>query len=307
MFNRSIAVATTLLSACLFAANPPPHRPPASDPTTIQSEWGSQTDEEMQNSVSELKREMQTRLQLTRAKISATETNYFLFYSNLPQSEAKKWCGLLDRMYDRLAELFAVPKGKNIWRGKAAIVVFLARDDFLNFEKASYHNEVNNKAGFCHQFKNGNVEVVFYRFGSDLEFARVLTHESTHGFLYRYRSPVHITSWANEGLAEVMEFELVPHAGLKQANDAKARSELHRPKPLDKFFETEAIENFQYPIARTLCEFMIRQNKQMYVQFINGMKDGQDWRESLQSSYGVTPEKLIEVYGQSMGVAGLRP
>jgi hypothetical protein len=276
--------------------------------TSDGPEWGKQTPEEREVAVQKLKDRMAQIASKTSAKLVPYETEYFLFFSNLPQSEAQKWVAVLDRMYARLAELFAVPKGENIWYGKALITVLLSRDDYIKLEKDFYQNASADKhSGICHQGRDGRVEVVFYRAPSDLDFARLLVHETTHGFLHRYRSSRRIPSWANEGLAEVMEFELVPHEGLKQAGDARARSELHRPRPMEKFFaEDKGIENFQYPIARTLCEYMIRQNKEGYVDFINGIKDGLSWEESLNQKYGVGMDKLLGAYGLSMGVQDLK-
>lgn len=280
---------------------------PSSRPTTTSS-WGKQTDEEMAARVKTLKLEGARLQRLTTARLELYETQYFLFYSNLPRSEAQKWSGVLDRMYTRLVEMFDLPAGENIWYGKAMITVFLSRDDYLKFEKAAYRSDRAEKhAGYCHQWEDGRVHIVFYRAPSDLDFARLLVHEATHGFVHRYRSPARLPTWAGEGLAEVLAFELVPHAGLKQSADAHAKSELRRPKPLEKLFGDDGhIDGFQYPIARTLCEFMIRQNQRGYVSFINGIKDGMRWQDALQREYGVSMDRLIEAYGASMGVPGLQ-
>jgi hypothetical protein len=66
-------------------------------------------------------------------------------------------------------------------------------------------------------------------------------------------------------------------------------------------------EYYQYAIARTLCEFMIKSDQKRYVDFINGIKDGQTAEASLRSKYGVSVEQLVDAYGRSMGVNGLRP
>jgi len=153
---------------------------------------------------------------------------------------------------------------------------------------------------------DGNVVIVFQRTPNELEFAKVLTHESTHGFLYRYRSTVHIVSWANEGLADAIAWELVPRPGLKNTQDAMARDALRKPDALRDFFDAKQIDPPQYPIARTLCEFMIRQDKQRYVDFINGMKDGLAWEDSLERKYGVTVDQLVSAYGAAMGVPNLK-
>jgi hypothetical protein len=207
-------------------------------------------------------------------------------------------------MYARLAEMFGVPKDENIWYGKAVIFVFVQREDFQRFEQDVFNVAKDAAAaGRCHQRGDGSVYITFFRSAAPDVFARLLVHESTHGFLHRYRSRRRIPSWANEGLAQVIEFELVPAAGLLQAEHAQARVELRKPSALKDFFESEQIEPAQYPIAQTLTEFMIRQNKRGYVEFINGIKDGLRWDDALKEKYGLSADELIAAYGQSMGVA----
>jgi hypothetical protein len=104
-----------------------------------------------------------------------------------------------------------------------------------------------------------------------------------------------------------MEFEFVPQTGIRQANDAEARIQLRAPDGLKGFFTAPSIEFPQYPIARTFTEFMIRQNKRGYVEFINGIKDGMTWEDALQDKYGVTLDQLVNAYGISMTVANLKP
>jgi hypothetical protein len=272
--------------------------------------WGRQDDAERAQTVKTLKKragEMLARAGTT--KLTLAETNYFLFYTDMTPTEAQRWTQVLDRMYARLAEMFGVPKDENLWHGKAVIFVFVKREDFQAFEEAAFNiakDAAPAAAGRCHQRGDGSVYVTFYRSASPDAFARLLVHESTHGFLFRYRARTRIPSWANEGLAQVIEYELVPAAGLLQAEHAQARVELRKPNALKDFFASEQIEPAQYPIAQTLTEFMIRQNKRGYVAFINGIKDGLRWDEALKEKYGLGADELIAAYGQSMGVAGLR-
>jgi hypothetical protein len=267
--------------------------------------WGRQSEEQRAETVEKLKKRADEMMTKASMKLTLYETKYFLFYTDLTRTEANRWVEVLDRMYARLAEMFGVPKDENIWYGKAVIFVFFKKDDFKKFEKDVFNID-KDAGGRCHQHGSGTVIITFYRSDPAEGFARVLTHESTHGFLFRYRSRQRIPSWANEGLAEVMEFELVPAAGIKQASDARAKVELRAADPMKNFFSGDQIEFNQYPIARTLTEFMIRQNRKGYVDFINGIKDGLSVEDALKEKYGMTAEELVIAYGQSMGMPGLR-
>jgi hypothetical protein len=268
--------------------------------------WGRQTEEQRAETVEKLKkRANEMLLKAGTTTLAVYETKYFLFHTDLTRTEAMRWVEVLDRMYARLAEMFGVPKDENIWHGKAVIFVFFKRDDFRTFEKKVFNID-KEAGGRCHQRGDGSVFITFFRSDPPEGFARVLTHESTHGFLFRYRSRQRIPSWANEGLAEVMEFELVPAAGIRQASDARAKVELRKPDAMKDFFSGEQIEFAQYPIARTLTEYMIRQNKRGYVDFINGIKDGLSWEEAMKQKYGVSPGELVAAFGHSMGVPALQ-
>ena len=267
--------------------------------------WGRQDEAQRAQTVERLKKRADEMTAKAKLKLTLYETKYFLFYSDLTRTEALRWVEVLDTMYARMAALFGVPAGENIWHGKAVVFVFFKRDDFRAFEKAVFNID-KDAGGRCHQRGDGSVYITFFRADPPDAFARVLVHEATHGFLFRYRARARIPSWANEGLAEVMEFELVPGAGIKQSEDARARAALRVAAPLKNFFSGEQIDFTQYPIARTMTEFMIRQNKRGYVDFINGIKDGQTVEAALKDKFGMSIDALVAAYGQSMGMPGLR-
>jgi hypothetical protein len=133
----------------------------------------------------------------------------------------------------------------------------------------------------------------------------VLVHESVHGFLHRFRTPVNVPSWANEGLAEVIATELVEapfRPGHMKARENLSRQLLQQRGTLGGLFEADHIVAWQYPVAETLCAFMIRQNKRGYVDFIIGIKEGLSWEESLAQRYKAPKAKLVPAYGASLGL-----
>jgi hypothetical protein len=72
--------------------------------------WPPLTEEQRAKKVEELKAFAAEAGKKLKKELLLRETKYFLFYSDLPVDEAHNWAGLLDRMYGRLAELFAVPR-----------------------------------------------------------------------------------------------------------------------------------------------------------------------------------------------------
>src|SRR5215471_499623 len=152
--------------------------------------WPDLSDKDQEQAISQLKSFAQDARDKLGINLSAFETKYFIFCSDLSPNEARQWSSLLDRMYDRLSEMFAVPSGKNIWRGKALIFVFSKNADYQRYERQIMHTDPAGTAGMCHSGSNGNVRIAFHRQEDQLEFAHVLVHESVHGFIHRYRTPV---------------------------------------------------------------------------------------------------------------------
>lgn len=288
-------------SAAPPSAMPPP---PVVSPSA-ERVWARLSASEQAGLIDRLKASASAEIVKIDRPLQLHETKYFLFYSDLPAADADYWTGLLDRMYVRLAELFGVTRDQNIWRGKAVIFVFAESADYRRFERDLRHTEPGESAGMTHCFDDGSVKIAFYRQPEELDFAHVLVHESVHGFVHRYRAPAGVPSWANEGLAEAIASELVPDQPRTQRILALARRGLAEHKnQLDDFFSANHIDRWHYPVAETLCQFMIKRNKKAYVGFIDGIKEGKPWQQSLESSYKMPLGKLVEAYIDSMKAKG---
>jgi len=248
------------------------------------------------------------------------ETKYFLFYSDLPPQDSRNWAGLLDRMYGKLAELFGVERDAragagsavspssgrgdyaNVWDGKALVFVFQSADDYRRFQLVIHNTDPGTSAGMCHCFGDGRVHIAFYRQPDQLTFAHVLVHESVHGFIHRFRTPAVVPSWANEGLAEVIAAELVPQPGRPKERELASKMGLQSRPELGGMFEAKHIQPWQYPVAETLCSYMIQQNRRGYVDFIVGIKDGLTWEQSLEQRYKAPRDRLVAAYRGSLGL-----
>jgi hypothetical protein len=272
------------------------------DGQATASAWPALSDAQQQAALTQLKEFAQQTQTKLRLPMRGFETQYFLFCTDLPQSEAEQWAALLDRMYVKLSELFNVPARKNIWRGKAMVFIFSRKEDYQRYERQMAHIDPGNTAGMCQGFSDGTVKIAFYRQEDQLEFAHVLVHESVHGFLHRYRSTVDVPSWANEGLAETVATDLVPQNGRRNEVMSRAREAIQAHRGLGNFFTTRHIEDWQYPVAEMLCTMMIQASGKNYVDFINGIKDGLPWEKSLEDKYKAPKERLEAVFEQWLGV-----
>ena len=269
----------------------------------IQEEfWRPQTEEQQAESVKTLKAFAEKTQKAMGKELRLNETTYFLFYSELSKQEAKNWSGVLDRMYVKLAEMFAVEKGVNILRGKALVFVFQQKDDYVKFQKLMHDTDAGGSDGMCHTFGDGFVHIAFYRQPNEVEFAHVLVHESVHAFIHRYKSPADIPVWANEGLAEWIASQLVPRAGGPKQVHTYAKLFMQRAGGTGKILEAPNLQDWQYLVAEMLTTYMIERNRKGYVAFVKAMKDGTDWKEALASHYKTTPEKLVHDFARAIGV-----
>ncbi len=271
-----------------------------------EQNWGKQTPEQQAAAVEELKKFGEETRAKVNSNLALTETKYFLFYSDLKPDEVKRWGAVLDRMYGRLAGLFGVKDGENIFRGKGAVFVFAKEEDYQNFQKTMHETDAAGTAGMCHNFGNGDVHIGFFRQPNDQDFAAVLVHESVHGFLHRYRKPTNVPTWVNEGLAEVISTELVPQRGKRQEMRQWAAGQLRERGSLGgEFFSGDRLEGWQYPVAQLLTEFMIKESKKNYFTFIDALKYGMKPEEALAQRYGVPQERLVTAFGESLNIRGL--
>ncbi len=273
--------------------------------------WGDLSDEVMAQSVAELRAEAQQAQRNLGTRLREYDDDHFMVFSDIDPAEARRWVGLLDDMYDRLMEMFQLPQGKNIFRGKCLVYIFENPQDYYRYCMTELQFDGRATAGVCESRGNGLTVVAFYRQPNTLNFAHVLVHEAVHAFVHRYRSYPFIPSWINEGIAEYVAHNLVDNRGFGQSDwskNADARTELQRRgNSLQGMLDAPSINGWQYPVAHELCQFMVRQSSQRYRAFIDAIKDGKPWEVALEEDYGLTRVQLVDAFGQSIRIRRLQP
>ena len=279
---------------------------PVSKGQTQAAFWGTLSDEVMQSSTEALLVEAQQARNALGLNLKVYEgSKYFLFVTDMPAGEARRWAGVLDKLYDRLCDTFDVPRGTNVFRGRGLIYVFHNQRDYHRFHAVISKFDSSGSAGLCKSYGDGRVEITFYRQRDDTQFSDVLVHEAVHGFLHRYRSYPFVVSWANEGLAEFVSADFVGLYRPKQVR-AYVAGVLERAGGTGGMLSDKTIEGWQYPVAQALCDFMIAQDRGRYRDFINAIKDGKPWRKALEEDYGTSQARLLAGFGQALGLGELR-
>ena len=236
------------------------------------------------------------------------ETQRFFFGTDLPGPRVAPVLPALDAMYKGLCDAFGLDKNKNIWRGKAMVVAFARRETFQKFELTFFHQVPDNAQGLAHLSSTGEVRISCYYGDVPSFFPVVIVHETTHGFMHRYRSMKHVPSWIDEGAADWIAGVAVRNDGAVRRRQSNAIAQIRATRSLGgDFFFADHIRDVQYGIASSMTDFLLRMNPKAYRKLINGVKDGLDWQTSLKESYGMTPQELAYRYGLSIGVPGVMP
>jgi hypothetical protein len=239
--------------------------------------------------------------------LRSRDSKCFLLYYDVSEADAVKYLALLDKMHGKLTEMFGIEKASNVFRGKALVFVFAKIQDYHLFERICENTDPGDSYGMTHCFGDGLVHMAFFRYPSDSQFKHLLVHETVHGFIHRYKTPANIPSWVNEGLADDLATELVPNGERnKQTKDLVYKGLKDHNAALGDFFAARQIDGWEYPIAETLCAWMIKHNSRGYLDFINGIKDGQKWEDSLKKNYAMTPNQLLAEYARAMRIKSIR-
>jgi hypothetical protein len=237
------------------------------------------------------------------------ETQHFLFVSNMPPQEVAPYVRYLDAMYDWMCELYGVPAGAPVWLGgKAPIFAFVEQQQFIQFERHYFQVPAEGIYGLCHQSDRGDVVIACFRGQNPHDFGQMLVHETSHGFIHRYKTDARLPAWINEGMAELIGAEMVPRSEMVKRKEYAALAMLKEQRSFGgKFFTAEMLEGWQYGAAISLNRFLLDADRASYVRFIEKLKEGLSWPDAFREAYGGTPEELVALYGRRIGVPDLRP
>ncbi len=236
------------------------------------------------------------------------ETEHFLFTTNIPPQQVAPYVRYLDRMYDWMCDLYGIEAGTKVWfGGKVPIFAFLTHDQFGAFEERYFHIKPEGLYGLCHQSADGDVVIACFRGNDPNNFGQMLVHETSHGFIHRYKTKTRLPSWVNEGMAELIGMEMVPRCQSVARRERQALEHLRQQPSLAGFFTADPIRGWQYGVASSMNRFLLQSDRQKYARFIELLKEGLKWDEALKTAYGGTPEELVSQYGRWIGVPGLTP
>ena len=241
---------------------------------------------------------------LDKAGISMTlmESQYFLFYSDMPRLEAAKWARQLDAMYGRMAKIFGLEEGANIFWGKAVIFVFQERDRFRVVEAQAFNYLVPRWVDGVSHFNGPKVFVSFHRKQVDREFAAVLVHETAHGFMHRFTSPARLPVWANEGFAEWLAATTFDGSPVDEFRRWQALEFVRNGGNVNEILGWTyeqgwpGPDNLGYAVGYLLVWLMIKDQPYKFGNWVKAIKNGEPWEEALAKEFGTARAQLVDVF-----------
>lgn len=241
-------------------------------------------------------------------RLQLTETHEFLVATDIPAAQMAPYVAGLDRMHDLLCDLYGIPRGEPVWRGKCLVIAFLDVNDFLAYEQRFQELDATGIHGLCHQRSDGRVITACHRGDDAPAFAHMLVHETSHGFNHRWLSPERLPSWLNEGLAEWVGATVVTTSNQVPLKEADALQFMRSRGDLGpQFFDRHPLDPVQYGIASSLVRFLVKRDPGKFTAFVRGIKEGMPADAALEKAYGGSIEELVKAYGASIGIPTLRP
>ena len=265
--------------------------------------WGELSEELRATGLREQEAWLAESMQRTglRLDVYGDVSEHFLLATDLPRAEARRWARELDRMYRVLCGMLELDPGVNVFLGKAAIVIFEDNDEYHRWNAGTFGNPMLGTLGVCFSMGNGHVRISFFRQRSTAAFASLLVHETVHGFLHRYRSPVPVPSWLNEGLAETLAHRLFPGGNdLDRLQRWAARNAGAAAENPWSFYGPRNIPGPYYPVAWRFTEFLLAQDGQRVKAVLDAIKDGKDPADALAEDYGVPGDRLLELFDRAV-------
>jgi hypothetical protein len=243
--------------------------------------------------------------------LETAETHEFLVATDIPAGQIAPYLANLDAMHDFLCDLYAIPRGEPVWRGKCLVIAFLREEDFQAFEARFFDAVPRGVHGLCHQRSDGRVIMACHRGADASAFGHMLVHETSHGFNHRWISPERLPNWLNEGIAEWVGTQVVPACRQVPLKEARALEVMRARRNLgDGFFDPGPdfhIQADQYGIASSLVRFMVARDRKKFAAFVQGIKEGLDVDTSLKESFRASLADLVQAYGKAIGIPDLTP
>ncbi|MEO0476225.1 MAG: hypothetical protein AAF085_09715 [Planctomycetota bacterium] len=261
--------------------------------------WGELSEQTMLQGVETLRAFAQRAQRELNIELDLYESERFMLLTDIEEKRVQALSQKLVQAYHTVAQLLGEDPDNNVFVGKCLVVVFSNRVDYIRFQDQLHNTDARGTGGLCHGFGNGHVHIAAYERSNARQSNHVVVHELVHAYLHRYISPVPLSDWINEGLAEYLAHQIEPPPGHNLY--LKSRLTLEGKRGLGEgFFEGENLKAWQYDVAGALTGYLLERSERAYPMFIKAIKDGSQSDEALEKVYRMTPAKLTQRFKQRL-------
>ena len=265
----------------------------------IAKPWPVLTDAEQNSAIDTMRQQAIAAMTVAGVKYESVETDNFLVFGDISRSELLRWSRELDGVYARVSGILVVPKGVKLFWGKAVVLAFDKQDTFRLAEAAIFnHKAPAMLRGVCHM-KGPQLFISIYRGNNELEFASTLVHETTHGIVYRYATPIQMPDWANEGFAECVARECVKNSNVDASRRPQGLAFFRQGGDATKIMALSGKDGtwpgdnaIGYSVGYIMVDLMIADRQQKFGSWVKAIKGGKPWQKALAEDFGVAAPAL---------------
>jgi hypothetical protein len=254
--------------------------------------WPIATDAQRAEDLEEMRNFTKGALRSVNARWTPLETEYWVIYSDLNRGETAELGKRMDRMYLKVAEMFALPAGLNLFHGKGVCVVSGEESRFKAIEMAAFNQVVPPGCiGLCHMI-GPKVIVNAWRSPDDDQFMATLVHEATHGIMHRYGTPARLPIWAEEGYAEFVAARSFESSPVDRGRRPQGIGFIRSGQSTLPFFQGDAASGSWpgpnaegYALGYLAICLMIDQRGNAFGEWVKDVKTGMPWEAALKAHF----------------------
>lgn len=234
------------------------------------------------------------------------ETESALIFTDYPAAATTGLRTFVDNLNVRLNQMFGIPAGDSVWRGKPIVAVFSSPTRFGAFEEIVMNNP--NHGGMA-GVRGGPRRFMQTAIAKKLDanIARGLSWGYSLGFAKRLHSSAQGAPWMNMGIANTVQFEIVPDRKRQSTQRSNVTRQIKNAGSLLGLFDATKLDQERWPMSGQLVQFLIKSDPIAFSQMFRDVKLGVPADDALQQNFGVTKEELAVGFGKSLGIAGVTP
>ncbi|MCA9138290.1 MAG: hypothetical protein KDB00_16070 [Planctomycetales bacterium] len=234
------------------------------------------------------------------------ETESALILTDYPPTATTGLRTFVDNLNIRLNQMFGIPKGDSVWRGKPIVAVFSTPARFGAFEETVMNNPNHGGAAGV---RSGPMRFMQTAIAKNLDsnVARGLSWGYSLGYAQRLHSTARGVPWMNMGIANTVQFEIVPDRNRQSSQRSNVIRQIKNAGSLLGLFDATKLDQERWPMSGQLVQFLIKTDAVAFGQMFRDVKLGVPADEALEQNFGVTKEQMADRFGKSLGIAGVSP